>query len=116
MENPQHNVDPCINSALIKIIEEDRHSSLFCQSVFNFVDGNTWYLRGDIMVTKKLHSINEVIELAKNNSILNTHLERPKLKNNTYASPHDPSRDLQQKYFGFPIHRRCWPSRRILIP
>ena len=30
VENPQHNVDICINSALAKTIEEDRHNSLFC--------------------------------------------------------------------------------------
>ena len=33
VENPQHNVDVCINSALAKAIEENKHNSLFCQSV-----------------------------------------------------------------------------------
>ena len=42
----------------------------------------------DIMVTRKFLSINEVIQLAKHNSVINAHLERPKLKNTTYASPH----------------------------
>ena len=41
VKKPQHNVDACINSALAKAIEENRHNSLFCQSVFYFVDGNT---------------------------------------------------------------------------
>ena len=34
----------------------------------------------DIMVTRKFLSIDEVIQLAKYNSIINAHLERPKLK------------------------------------
>ena len=34
----------------------------------------------DIMVIRKFLSINEVIQLAKHNSIINAHLERPKLK------------------------------------
>ena len=42
----------------------------------------------DIMVTRMFLGINEGIKLAKQNSIINAHLERPKLKNTTYASPH----------------------------
>ena len=57
VENPQHNVDACINFALAKAIEEIRHNSLFCLSVFYFVDGNAWHLGKmvdlDIMVTRK---------------------------------------------------------------
>ena len=56
------------------------------------MDGNTWHLGQiidlDIMVTRKFLSINEGIQLAKHNSIINAHLERPKLKNIMYASPH----------------------------
>ena len=56
MENPQHNVDVCIHSALTKAIEENGHNSLFCQSVSYFLDGNTWHLGKmvdlDIMVTR----------------------------------------------------------------
>ena len=53
-------------------------------SVFYFVDGNDWHL-GEIvdldrMVTRKFLSINEVIQLAKHNSIINAHFERSKLK------------------------------------
>ena len=44
MENPQHEVDVCINSALAKTIEENRQNSLFCQSVFYFVDCNARHL------------------------------------------------------------------------
>ena len=40
------------------------------------------------MVTRKFVSINKVIQLAKYNSVINAHLERPKLKNTMYASPH----------------------------
>ena len=40
VENPQHNVDICINSALAKVIEENTHYLLFYQTVFYFVDGN----------------------------------------------------------------------------
>ena len=41
------------------------------------------------MVTRKFLSLNEGIQLAKHNSIINAHLERPKLKNTTtYASPY----------------------------
>ena len=58
VENPQHNVYVCINSALAKAIEENRHNSLFCQNVFNFMDSNAWHLEKmvdlDIMVTRKL--------------------------------------------------------------
>ena len=58
VENPQHNVDVCINSALAKTIEENRHNSLFCQSVLYFVDCNAWHLGEmvdlDIMVTRNL--------------------------------------------------------------
>ena len=58
VENPQHNVDVCINSALAKAIEENSRNSLFCQSVFYFVDSNAWHLGKmvnlDIMVTRKL--------------------------------------------------------------
>ena len=32
VENPWHNVDVCINSALAKAIEENRHNS-FCQCI-----------------------------------------------------------------------------------
>ena len=57
VENPQHNVDACINSALAKAIEENRQNSLFCQSVFYFLDGNAWHLGKmvdhDIMVIRK---------------------------------------------------------------
>ena len=95
VENPQDNVDVCINSALAKAIEENRHNLLFCQSVFYFVDGNAWHLGKmvdlDIMVTRKFvvfFGINESIQLAKHNSVINTFLKRPKLKNITYASPH----------------------------
>ena len=56
VENPQHNVDVCINSALAKAIEENRRN-LFCLIVFYFVDCNTWHLGEmvdlDIMVTRK---------------------------------------------------------------
>ena len=56
VENPQDNVDVCINSALAKVIEENRHNLLFCQSIFYFVDGNAWHLGKmvdlDIMVTR----------------------------------------------------------------
>ena len=52
----QCNVDVCINSALAEAIEENRHNSLFCQSVFYFVDSNAWHLWKmvdlDIMVTR----------------------------------------------------------------
>ena len=41
----------------------------------------------DLMITRKFLGINEVIRLAKYTSIKNPHLERPKLKNTTYASP-----------------------------
>ena len=57
MENPQHNIDVCINSALAKVIEENIHNSLFCQSVFYFVDGNAWHLGKmvdlDIIITRR---------------------------------------------------------------
>ena len=43
----------------------------------------------DIMVTRKFFfGINEVIQLAKHNSVINAGLERPNLKNTTHASPH----------------------------
>ena len=91
VENPQHNVDVCINSALAKAIEENRRNSLFCQNVFYFVDGNTWHLGKmvdlDIMVTRKFFGINEGIQLAKHNSVINACLERPKLKNTTRITP-----------------------------
>ena len=90
--NPQDNVDVCNNSALAKAIEENRRNSLFCQNVFYFVDGNAWHLGKmvdlDIMVSRKLFWHNEGIQLAKHNSVINACLERPKLKNTTYASPH----------------------------
>ena len=58
VENPQHNVGICINSALAKAIEENRHNLLFCQSVFYFVDCNVWHLGKmvdlDMMVTRKV--------------------------------------------------------------
>ena len=41
-----------------------------------------------MMITWKFLGINEGIQLAKHNSIINAHLERPKLKNTTYTSPH----------------------------
>ena len=34
VENPQHDVDVCINFALAKTIEENRHNSLFCPVYF----------------------------------------------------------------------------------
>ena len=34
VETPQHNVDVCINSALVKTIEENRHNLLFCPVYF----------------------------------------------------------------------------------
>ena len=40
------------------------------------------------MVTMKFLNITEVINLAKHNFIINAHLERLKLKNTTYTSPH----------------------------
>ena len=66
---------------------------LFYQSVFYFVDGKSWHLGKmvdlDIMVTRNFFfGINEGIQLAKHNSVINARLERPKLKNTTYASPH----------------------------
>ena len=43
----------------------------------------------DIIVTRNFFfGINEGIQLAKHNSVINACLERPKLKNTTYASPH----------------------------
>ena len=47
VENPQHNVDSCINSALAKAIEENRHNSSFRQNVFYFVDGKRLVLQED---------------------------------------------------------------------
>ena len=56
------------------------------------MDGNAWHLGEmvdlDIIVTRKILSINEGIQLAKHNSVINAHLERPKLKNTMYASPY----------------------------
>ena len=56
------------------------------------MDSNAWHLREmvdlDIMVARKFLSINEVIQLAKHNSVMNAYLERPKLKNTLYTSPH----------------------------
>ena len=56
------------------------------------MDGNTWHLKKmvdlDIMVTRKFLGTNESIQLAKHNSVINARLERPKLKNTTYTSPH----------------------------
>ena len=56
VENPWHNVYVCINSALAKAIEENRHNLLFCQSVFYFMDSNAWHLEKmvdlDIVVTR----------------------------------------------------------------
>ena len=81
VENPQHNVDLCIYSALAKSIEESRHNFFVLPSVFHFVDSNTWHLGEMVdLVTRTFLSINEGIQLAK--------LERPKLKNTTHASPH----------------------------
>ena len=37
VENPQHNVDVCINSALAKTIEENRYNYVVLPSVFYFV-------------------------------------------------------------------------------
>ena len=92
VENPQHNVDVYINFALAKAIDENRHNSLFCQSVFYFLDHNAWHfgkmVNFDIMVTRKFFGINEGIQLATHNSVINACLERPKLKNTTYTSPH----------------------------
>ena len=55
MENPQHNVDVCINSALAKAIEKMRQF-IVLPSVFYFVDSNAWHLRKtvdlNIMVTR----------------------------------------------------------------
>ena len=34
MENPEHNVEVCINSALAKAIEEKRHNPFFCRVYF----------------------------------------------------------------------------------
>ena len=42
----------------------------------------------DILVTRNFFNVNEGAQLAKHNSIINAHLERPQLKNTTYASPH----------------------------
>ena len=95
VENPWHNVYVCINFALAKAIEENRQNSFLCQSVFYFMDSNAWYLGKmvdlDIMVTRNFFfffCINEGIQLAKHNSVINSRLERPKLKNTTNASPH----------------------------
>ena len=57
------------------------------------MDSNAWHLGKMvdlyIMVTRKFFfGINEGIQLAKHNSVINARLERPKLKNTTYASPH----------------------------
>ena len=57
------------------------------------MDGKAWHLGKmvdlDIMVTRKFLGINEGIQLAKHNSVINAHFERPKLKNTTYeSSPH----------------------------
>ena len=61
-------------------------------SVFHFVDTNAWHLGElvdlDIMVTRNFISINEGIKSVRHNSVINAHLERPKLKNTTYSSPH----------------------------
>ena len=55
------------------------------------MDSNTWHLGKmvdlDIMVTRKFLGINEDIQLAKHNSVINVHLEIPKLKNIIYTSP-----------------------------
>ena len=40
------------------------------------------------MVAVRFLSINGGIQLAEHNSIINAHLERSKIKNTTYASPH----------------------------
>ena len=40
------------------------------------------------MVIRKFLGINEGIQLAKHNSVINAHLERPKLKITTYTSLH----------------------------
>ena len=40
------------------------------------------------MVTSKFLGINEGIHLAKHNPVINSHLERPKLKYTIYVSPH----------------------------
>ena len=42
----------------------------------------------DIMVIRNFFGINEGIQLAKHNSVINACLGRPKLKNTTYSSPH----------------------------
>ena len=43
----------------------------------------------DMMVTRKFFfGINEGIQLAKHNSVINACLERPKLQITTYTSPH----------------------------
>ena len=50
---------------------------------------DTWEdLDRDTMLTRKFLGINEGIQLAKHNSVINAHIERSKLKNTTYASPH----------------------------
>ena len=79
-----------INSALAKAIEENRHNSLFCQSVFYFLDGNAWHLWKlvDLDIMEFFFGINEGIQLANHNSVINSCLEKLKLKNTTYASPH----------------------------
>ena len=91
VDYPQHNVDICINSALVKTIEENRQIRCSAECIL-FVDGNDWHLGEmvdlDIMVTRKFLGINEGFQLAKHNSIINAHLERLKLKNITYASPY----------------------------
>ena len=40
------------------------------------------------MVIRTFFGINEGIQLAKHNSVINTRVERPNLKNITYASHH----------------------------
>ena len=63
----------------------------------------------DIMVTRKFccccFCVNEGIQLAEHNSVINARLERPKLKNTTYASPHvqneiiNSGKNIIKKYF-----------------
>ena len=83
VENPQNDVNVCINSAPDKTIEENRYIHFSAQCIL-FCGQQHLAFRGmvdlDIMVIRKFLSINEAIQLAKHNSIINAQLERPKLK------------------------------------
>ena len=92
IEHPERNIDVCMSAEKLHLIAENRHIVKCCAESILYCGRQCIALRGDIERLDQPGNPGNFLAmlklLANHDPILKAHLEKPRLRNATYLSPH----------------------------